>query len=75
MTERNGLDVAQFELGAGGYEFDIDGAKVTATLDSGYAVDESAAASSVSAAAVIGHLRQGDHGRRHGDRRGSPPAP
>lgn len=54
MTERNGLDVAQFELGAGGYEFDIDGAKVTATLDSGYSVDESAAASSVSAAAVTG---------------------
>jgi len=54
MTERNGLDVAQFELGAGGYEFDIDGATVTATLDSDYAVDESAAASSVSAAAVSG---------------------
>jgi alpha-L-rhamnosidase len=43
MTERNGLDVAQFELGAGGYEFEVDGGSVTATLDGGYVVDEDSA--------------------------------
>lgn len=58
MTERNGLDVAEFRLGAGGYEFDIDGAKVTATLDSGYAVAKPAAPSGVSAAAVSGSYGQ-----------------
>lgn len=40
MTERNGLDVAQFELGAGGYELEVDGGSVTATLDGDYVVDE-----------------------------------
>lgn len=54
MTERNGLDVAEFKLGAGGYEFDVDGSTVTATLDSGYAVDEPAGDSTVKAPAVSG---------------------
>jgi alpha-L-rhamnosidase len=58
MSERNGLDVAQFELGAGGYEFDVDGSKVTATVDSGYAVDSPAAPSTVAAPAVSGTYGQ-----------------
>lgn len=45
MDERNGLDVAKFELGAGAYEFAIDGSSVTATLADGYVVDEDSATS------------------------------
>jgi alpha-L-rhamnosidase len=40
MDERNGQTVATFGLGAGGYEFAIDGSTVTATLADGWVVDE-----------------------------------
>lgn len=40
MAKRNGVDTAKFKLGAGGYEFTINGAKVTATVDSGYVTGE-----------------------------------
>lgn len=52
MTERNGLEVAEFELGAGGYEFAVDGDEVTATLDEGYVAP--ADESGVDAEAVSG---------------------
>jgi alpha-L-rhamnosidase len=42
MTTRNGLKTAKFELAAGGYEFAVDGAHVTATVDGAFVrtVDE-----------------------------------
>ncbi|WP_435741809.1 family 78 glycoside hydrolase catalytic domain [Nocardioides sp. SYSU DS0663] len=40
MTERNGIDTAKFTLRAGGYEFDIDGSEVSATIDRGYVSGE-----------------------------------
>ena len=40
MDERNGQTVATFALGAGGYEFKVDGNTVTVTLDSDWVVDE-----------------------------------
>ncbi|UMG93981.1 family 78 glycoside hydrolase catalytic domain [Nocardioides sp. TF02-7] len=49
MDERNGLDVATFELGAGAYEFDVDGGSVTAAVDGDYVVDEEPAEDTVSA--------------------------
>lgn len=58
MAKRNGLDTAKFKLGAGGYTFKVDGAAVTAAIDSGYVYDESAASSTVSAAAVTGTYGQ-----------------
>lgn len=39
MDKRNGQTVAKFTLGAGGYEFAIDGNKVTANLADGWVVD------------------------------------
>ena len=36
MAKRNGLDTAKFTVGAGGYEFAIDGAKVTAKVSGDY---------------------------------------
>lgn len=36
MAERNGLTTAMFTLGAGGYEFQVDGDTVTATIDDGF---------------------------------------
>ncbi|WP_157570942.1 family 78 glycoside hydrolase catalytic domain, partial [Nocardioides insulae] len=40
MAERNGLTTAKFTLGAGGYEFTIDGASVTASIADGYVAPE-----------------------------------
>jgi alpha-L-rhamnosidase len=42
MATRNGLRTAKFELGAGAYEFEVDGSIVTATVDGAYvrSVDE-----------------------------------
>ncbi len=36
MTTRNGIDTAKFSLGAGGYEFAVDGGDVTATIADGF---------------------------------------
>lgn len=47
MAERNGVEVAEFELSAGGYEFEIDGSEVTATVGDGYVVGEAGDPSSV----------------------------
>ncbi|MEE6294406.1 family 78 glycoside hydrolase catalytic domain [Georgenia wangjunii] len=38
MTERNGLTTAQFTVRAGGYDFEVDGATVTATVDDAWVV-------------------------------------
>lgn len=58
MAERNDIDVAEFELEAGAYEFEIDGASVTATLDGDWVVDEEPGEGSVSADAVRGTYGQ-----------------
>ena len=39
MDERNGQTVATFRLGAGGYQFEVDGDTVTTTLDNDWVVD------------------------------------
>lgn len=54
MGERNGLDVATFSLGAGGYDFDVDGGTVTATVDEEYVDVVPAGEATVSAPAVTG---------------------
>jgi alpha-L-rhamnosidase len=54
MAERNGLEVAKFTVGAGGYEFEVDGATVTATVDEGYVVDQSSEPTTVTAPPVAG---------------------
>lgn len=38
MAERNGLTTAKFAVAAGGFEFEVDGGTVTATIDSSYVV-------------------------------------
>ena len=55
MAKRNGLDTAKFELGAGAYEFTIDGDDVKATIDGDYVAGEPALApSTVTAPATAG---------------------
>lgn len=61
MTRRNGLDTAKFTVGAGAYEFNVDGARVTATAGSEYVVGDTSAPgtpSTVSAPAVTGTYGQ-----------------
>jgi alpha-L-rhamnosidase len=54
MEEHNGINTAKFTVGAGGYEFKVNGSKVTATVDADYVSAKSVASSSVSASAVRG---------------------
>jgi alpha-L-rhamnosidase len=58
MAERNGLTTAKFKVGAGGYEFEVDDATVSATVDESYVIDEAGAPTTVSASPVTGTYGQ-----------------
>ncbi|MBM7519369.1 family 78 glycoside hydrolase catalytic domain [Nocardioides nitrophenolicus] len=58
MTERNGLDTAEFRVAAGGYDFEVDGGTVTAEVDGAWVVDDTVAVTSVTAPAVTGTYGQ-----------------
>ncbi|WP_137294418.1 family 78 glycoside hydrolase catalytic domain [Nocardioides dongxiaopingii] len=60
MAERNGLETATFEVGAGGYAFEIDGDDVTATIDGDFVpgTDGPSGATTVAAPAATGTFGQ-----------------
>ena len=40
MTEHNGIEVAQFELVSGGYDFAVQNGKVVASIADGYVTED-----------------------------------